>query len=198
MPPAKSTRSKSPAPTPTRVTRRSATPADKQKLAKDEDNRKKEFTAAKEDKKKPKAFTPFRILRLALVGIAACMLGPCISHAMDIGHLSNRVSDLGWPFTLQPTLWAALVCATETAGTLLIVTNILPRLGACILLPKMLVAVYGHALVPGFDAMFAKSYASAFTPPGLSYNWSVGASWDCGIFGAGYYLVAYVLLALLK
>ena len=59
----------------------------------------------------------------------------------------------------------------------------------------MLVAVYGHALIEGFDAKFAPSYANAFTPPGLSYNWSIGAGWECGFFGAGYYLIVYSLLA---
>ena len=72
----------------------------------------------------------------------------------------------------------------------------MPRLGASVLLPKMIVAVYGHAFVDGFDEKFAASYASAYTPPGLSYNWSLGASWDCGFFGAGYYLIVYTLLAL--
>lgn len=137
------------------------------------------------------------ILHLALVGIAACMLGPCLHHALDLTQLSMRVADLGWPFALHPRAWAVLVCATETMGSLLIVSNILPRLGATVLLPKMVVAVYGHAFVEGFDAKFAPSYQSALTPPGLSYNWSIGARWECGIFGAGWFLLAYALLIML-
>ena len=52
-------------------------------------------------------------------------------------------------------------------------------------------------IVEGFDAKFAASYANAFTPPGLSYNWSLGASWECGFFGAGYFLLAYASILLL-
>lgn len=69
--------------------------------------------------------------------------------------------------------------------------------GALLLLPKMAVATWGHAFVEGFDAKFAASYANAFTPPGLSYNWSLGASWECGFFGAGYFLLAYASILLL-
>lgn len=115
---------------------------------------------------------------------------------MDPSHLASRVADLGWPFSLHPTPWAYVVCTAETAGSLLIVSNKMPRFGALVLLPKMLVAVYGHAFVAGFDEKFAVSYANAYTPPGLSYNWSLGASWECGFFGAGWYLIVYALLAL--
>jgi hypothetical protein len=62
----------------------------------------------------------------------------------------------------------------------------------------MAVAVYGHAFVPGFDDKFAEAYSKAYTPPGLSFNWSVGSSWDCGFLGAGYFLIAYVGLALVQ
>ena len=136
---------------------------------------------------------PSRLLVLLRL-VAACMLGPCLHHIFDLSHLSTRVADLGWPFAPFATAWATVVCATETAGTLMIITNWMPRIGAAILLPKMIVAVYGHAFVEGFDAKFASSYATAYTPPGLSYNWSVGATWECGFFGAGYYLIVYALL----
>ena len=69
-----------------------------------------------------------------------------------------------------------------------------PRIGAALLLPKMAVACYGHAFVDGFDAKFANAYANAWTPPGCSYNWALGASWDCGFFGAGYYLIVYLAI----
>ena len=122
------------------------------------------------------------------------MLGPCAHHIYDLPQLARRVADLGEPFDVLPRTWAALVCLTETVGTLLIVTGKLPRVGAAVLVPKMAVATYGHAFIDGFDAKFDESYASAYTPPGLSYNWSVGSSWDCGFFGAGYFLIAYLAL----
>ena len=142
----------------------------------------------------------FAALRLCCVAIAACMAGPCLHHVLDLPHLSSRVADLGFPFSLAPLMWAAAVSATETLGTALCVfgrSSKLVRLGAALLIPKMAVAVYGHAFVAGFDAKFAASYANAYTPPGSSYNWALGASWDCGFWGAGYYLVAYMLLLLL-
>ena len=125
------------------------------------------------------------------------MLGPCLHHIADLPHLAARVADLGPPFDAMPLMWAALVCATESIGTLLIVLGIAPRFGAAVLLPKMLVATYGHAFVDGFDEKFAVSYANALTPPGMSFNWSIGAGWECGFFGAGYYLISYAVLALL-
>lgn len=137
---------------------------------------------------------PARPARLAAKAVAACMLGPCLHHALDLTHLTSRVTDLGPPFDALPTAWALLVCLTETIGTLLIVIGLAPRFGAALLLPKMAVATYGHALVQGFDEKFAASYAHAYTPPGFSYNWAIGASWDCGIFGAGFYLLAYIIL----
>ena len=142
----------------------------------------------------------FAVLRLCCVVIAACMVGPCIHHVSDLPHLASRVADLGFPFSLAPLAWAAAVSGTETLGTALCVFgygSLYGRLGAALLIPKMAVAVYGHAFVEGFDAKFNASYAKAYTPPGLSYNWALGASWDCGFWGAGYYLVAYILLLLL-
>jgi len=141
-------------------------------------------------------FTMSSFVRLCLTGIAACMMGPCIHHTMGMNHLAARVADLGTPFDSAPMVWALLVCLTETVGTLLIVLRIAPRTGAVILIPKMAVATYGHAFVPGFDAKFQESYAGAWTPAGLSYNWAVGASWECGVLGAGYFLVAYSMIAL--
>ena len=137
------------------------------------------------------------LVQALLTLFCAAMLGPCLHHMLDLEALSARVSDLGPPFDENPKPWAVAVCAAETVGTLLIVLRVAPRIGALILLPKMVVAVYGHALVEGFDAKFADAYANAFTPAGLSYNWSLGASWECGFFGAGYYLLAYLLLILL-
>eukprot|EP00310_Coccolithus_braarudii_P014628 CAMPEP_0183341124 /NCGR_PEP_ID=MMETSP0164_2-20130417/7431_1 /TAXON_ID=221442 /ORGANISM="Coccolithus pelagicus ssp braarudi, Strain PLY182g" /LENGTH=324 /DNA_ID=CAMNT_0025511359 /DNA_START=8 /DNA_END=982 /DNA_ORIENTATION=- len=137
------------------------------------------------------------LVHMLLACFSAAMLGPCVHHAIDLDNLSARVSDLGPPFDANPKPWAAMVCAVETVGTLLIVLRIAPRLGAMILLPKMAVATYGHALVEGFDAKFASAYANAYTPTGLSYNWSLGASWECGFFGAGYYLLVYLLITLL-
>lgn len=131
-----------------------------------------------------------------LACFSAAMIGPCIHHAMDLEQLSARVSDLGPPFAANPTPWAMAVCAVEIVGTALIVLRVAPRLGALILLPKMVVA-YGHAVIDGFDAKFAAPYANAYTPAGLSYNWALGASWECGFFGAGYYLLAYLLILLL-
>ena len=189
MPPARTKSPAKAAPTPKRVTRGAATPKDKAAMAAVEDDRKNEHIKAKAK------FSPLGVL---LRIVAACMLGPCVNHAMDLGSLEARVADLGFPFTLYPKVWAVMVLATETVGTLLIVSNKKPKLGATILLPKMLVAVYGHAMVDGFDTKFASGYASAYTPPGLSYGWSVGASWECGILGAGYFLITYGLLAMGK
>lgn len=93
-----------------------------------------------------------------------------------------------------------MVSITETVGTLLIVFGYgtkAARFGALLLLPKMSVAVYGHAFVDGFDDKFGDAYKSAMTPTGLSYNWAVGASWECGYFGAGFFEIAYLLLAVL-
>ena len=135
-----------------------------------------------------------RCLRL----VAACMIGPCIAHALDFPKLVARVADLGQPFEMAPQLFAAAVALTETVGTLLILRGgLAARAGALLLLPKMLVACYGHAFVDGFDAKFAHSYAHAYVPPGLSYNFAIGARWDCGIFGAAYYALSYVGLAML-
>ena len=138
--------------------------------------------------------------------IAACMLGPCVDHVLDIDHLSSRVADLGPPFSLAPTLFALAVVVTETAGTLLVVCGravshptfgTAMRFGALLLLPKMLVACYGHAFVGGFDDKFAESYADAYVPPGLSYNFAIGARWDCGIFGAAWFALTYIILVLM-
>jgi len=136
-------------------------------------------------------------LHALLTCVAAAMLGPCLHHLLDLAHLAQRVADLGPPFDAMPMPWAVAVCATETLGSLLIVLRLAPRAGALLLLPKMAVATWGHAFVEGFDAKFAASYANAFTPPGLSYNWSLGASWECGFFGAGYFLLAYASILLL-
>ena len=127
------------------------------------------------------SFTP--LLRVCCFGIAACMLGPCVHHVYDMKQLAARVSDLGAPFDAAPSLFAALVCLTESIGTLLILSAQAPRLGAAVLLPKMAVATYGHAFIDDFDDKFTAAYAHAWTPPGCSYNWSVGSSWDCGFFG---------------
>ena len=59
-----------------------------------------------------------------------------------------------------------MVCATETVGTLLIATMKFPKLGAAVLLPKMIVAVYGHAFIEDFDAKFVSSCATASLKPG--------------------------------
>ena len=65
-----------------------------------------------------------------LVVVAACMLGPCLDHVLDLPHLSGRVAALGSPFDLLPTTMAASVALTETAGTLLIISLYAPRIGA--------------------------------------------------------------------
>ena len=140
------------------------------------------------------------LLRIASTGIAACMAGPCFHHIIDAPQLSARVADLGAPFDLYPAFWALMVSITETVGTLLVVFGYgtkAARFGALLLLPKMTVACYGHAFVDGFDAKFGESYKNAMTPSGLSYNWAVGAGWECGIFGAGFFAIAYALLAVL-
>ena len=201
MPPRTKSPAKTPPSTTKRMTRGSATPEVKASIAKTEAKRKEP------PKKKKTKITKKMVMKYSLVVIVAGMLGPCLNHAMDIDHLSSRVADLGFPFDAfrwAPLLLASVVAATETAGTLLIISNKTlrgyegRRIGAAILIPKMLVAVYGHAFVDGFDEKFGSSYASAYTPPGLSYNWAIGASWDCGFWGAGYYLIAYILLAVLK
>ena len=138
-------------------------------------------------------------VRALCVAVAACMLGPCMHHVSDLSSLASRVADLGYPFNLAPTPWATVVAATETIGTVLCVFcgPRIGRFGAALLVPKMAVAVYGHAFVDGFDRAFDADYAGAYTPANLSYNWAVGASWECGFWGAGYYLVAYLALLLL-
>ena len=70
------------------------------------------------------------------------------------------------------------------------------RLGALMLLPKMLVAVYGHAAVKDFDAGFEngkdrKYYSNAIFPFGKGQNWAIGSSWQCGFLGAGWYMLVY-------
>eukprot|EP00392_Amoebophrya_sp_AT5.2_P014179 g14321.t1 len=90
----------------------------------------------------------------------------------------------------------ALLDSFERVGT---AANCI-RLGAVLLLPKMLVAVYGHGFVSNFDAGFnSKNHAyyenAVFPFGGDGQNWALGSSWQCGFFGAGWYLVAYALLA---
>jgi len=135
-------------------------------------------------------------VRIGCYAVAVCMLGPCVSHSVHLDELAMRVADLGAPFDAAPLLSAIAVCLAETLGTLAILLRLAPRLGAAALLPKMAVAVYGHAFVGGFDDKFARAYANAWHVPGTSYNWSIGSSWDCGFFGAGYFLLAYVAIAL--
>mmetsp|Transcript_104917 Transcript_104917/g.182379 ORF Transcript_104917/g.182379 Transcript_104917/m.182379 type:complete len:119 (-) Transcript_104917:44-400(-) len=110
---------------------------------------------------------------------------------------------LGWPFTVVPKLGAAAVLATETLGSLAIVfsSGLVCRLGAALLLPKMLVATYGHAMVDKFDdgfkdpeSSFYKHHKNAILPGG-SVNFEIGSSWQCGFFGAAWYLIAYAALA---
>eukprot|EP00747_Dinoflagellata_sp_TGD_P168477 gnl/TRDRNA2_/TRDRNA2_194934_c0_seq1.p1 gnl/TRDRNA2_/TRDRNA2_194934_c0~~gnl/TRDRNA2_/TRDRNA2_194934_c0_seq1.p1 ORF type:complete len:157 (+),score=21.48 gnl/TRDRNA2_/TRDRNA2_194934_c0_seq1:55-525(+) len=137
---------------------------------------------------------------IGLRGVAGCMLFPCFHHCIDFPYLTDRVASLGRPFATFPKLWAAMVLATETLGSLVIVldSGIFCRLGAALLMPKMLVATYGHALVNNFDDGFNNSerpyYKNAFLPGG-SQNFAIGASWQCGFFGAAWYLIAYAALA---
>merc|ERR1712190_25083 len=92
------------------------------------------------------------------------------------------------------------VLATETIGSLAIVldSGILCRIGAALLMPKMLVATYGHAIVNNFDDGFNNPehpyYKNAILLGGTQ-NFAVGASWQCGFFGAAWYLMVYMALA---
>eukprot|EP00928_Gymnodinium_smaydae_P054833 TRINITY_DN38536_c0_g1_i1.p1 TRINITY_DN38536_c0_g1~~TRINITY_DN38536_c0_g1_i1.p1 ORF type:complete len:176 (-),score=22.34 TRINITY_DN38536_c0_g1_i1:223-693(-) len=139
-------------------------------------------------------------VHFGLRGIGSCMLFPCLHHCLDFQYLTSRVAALGAPFTVCPKLWAFLVLSTETAGTLAVLcgNEVVCRLGAALLLPKMLVATYGHAVVDKFDDGFNNPdrpyYKNAFLPGGTQ-NFAIGASWQCGFFGAAWYLIAYGALA---
>merc|ERR1719408_807030 len=128
------------------------------------------------------------------------MIFPCIHHAIDFPYLASRVSALGFPFSTFPKLWAGIVLVSETLGSLAIIldSGMACRIGAAILMPKMLVATYGHALVDKFDDGFNNPerpyYKNAILPFG-SQNFALGASWQCGFFGAAWYLIAYSVLA---
>lgn len=141
-----------------------------------------------------------RSVHLALRGTTGCMLFPCLHHSMDFQYLADRVAALKtWPFATYPRIWAGIVLAVETCGSLAIVLgdDILCKLGALVLIPKMVVAVYGHAAVDTFDDGFNNKdhpyYKNAILPYG-SQNWALGSSWQCGFFGAAWYLVGYCAL----
>eukprot|EP00746_Dinoflagellata_sp_MGD_P087925 gnl/MRDRNA2_/MRDRNA2_348419_c0_seq1.p1 gnl/MRDRNA2_/MRDRNA2_348419_c0~~gnl/MRDRNA2_/MRDRNA2_348419_c0_seq1.p1 ORF type:complete len:112 (-),score=17.59 gnl/MRDRNA2_/MRDRNA2_348419_c0_seq1:130-432(-) len=93
-----------------------------------------------------------------------------------------------------------MVLVTETLGSLAIVLDSgdFCRLGAALLMPKMLVATYGHAAVSKFDDGFNNPdhpyYKNAIMPGGTQ-NFAIGASWQCGFFGAAWYLMVYTALA---